>query len=123
MNTFTWNAIFQDPAAHCPKSDGLSRSALYRLFERDGGVANYIRNLRLDRCFADLLDSPPKRGCVCRIAQNWSFFDPANFNRAFRNRFGVAPSDCVISHDVGTAWSNSLPEHPVHDWMTDPRRT
>jgi AraC-like DNA-binding protein len=96
---------------------GMSRSVLYRLFEHDGGVAGYIRDRRLDRCFDDLLDTPPDRGRVRRVAQNWSFFDPANFNRAFRARFGVAPSDCVVARASNGARRSQMPGNPIHDWM------
>ena len=34
---------------------GISRSSLYRLFLRDGGVNAYIQGRRLDRCFDELL--------------------------------------------------------------------
>jgi AraC-like DNA-binding protein len=101
----------------------MSRSALYRLFERDGGIARYIRDLRLDMCFADLIDMLPDSGRVRRVAENWSFFDPANFNRAFRSRFGVPPSDCVISRDSPEARCSSMLRNPAINWMRKDRDT
>jgi AraC-like DNA-binding protein len=71
---------------------GLSRSALYRLFRDTGGIAHYIREQRLRRCFAELTGGRA-RTQVAQIAYRWGFSDAAHFSRLFRNRFGCAPSD------------------------------
>lgn len=74
---------------------GISRATLYRMFEADGGIVRYINDRRLDRCMADLRHGPARRGRVREVAERYGFFDSANFNRAFRARFGLAPSDCL----------------------------
>jgi AraC-like DNA-binding protein len=71
---------------------GLSRSALYRLFAQSGGIARYIREQRLRRCFADLAGGST-RDQVAQVAYRWGFADAAHFSRLFRQRFGCTPSE------------------------------
>jgi AraC-like DNA-binding protein len=72
---------------------GLSRSALYRLFRDSGGIAHYIREQRLRRCFADLVSERGRDRQVAEIAWRWGFTDPAHFSRIFRDRFGCSPTE------------------------------
>jgi AraC-like DNA-binding protein len=72
---------------------GLSRSALYRLFEDSGGVAGYIREQRLRRCFSELARTQDSSRQVAEIAYRWGFADPAHFARLFKARFGCSPSE------------------------------
>ncbi len=72
---------------------GISRTALYKLFEPAGGVANYVRELRLRKCFRDLASSRHSGAQIAEIAYRWGFSDPAVFARAFRRRFGRSPSE------------------------------
>ena len=71
---------------------GISRSTLYRMFERLGGVRNYIIGARLDRCYSDLRLADRKKTRVADVAIFWGFTEASSFTRAFRNRFGVPPS-------------------------------
>lgn len=80
---------------------GMSRASLYRALAAEGGVRKHITDLRLDRCFGDLVRSPGCRGQVRTIAEHWGFFDPASFCHSFRRRFGVKPSDCLGSAATG----------------------
>lgn len=70
----------------------ISRPTVYRHFEKDRGVARYIRNARLDRCFFELSVPSRERGRVASVSSRWHFNDAANFSRLFRERFGVSPS-------------------------------
>ena len=72
---------------------GLSRSALYRLFRESGGVALYIREQRLRRCFAELVGERGRHAQVAQIAWRWGFTDAAHFARLFKDRFGCTPSE------------------------------
>jgi AraC-like DNA-binding protein len=72
---------------------GLSRSALYRLFKESGGIAAYIREQRLRRCFADLVSHRGHDAQIATIAFRWGFGDAALFSRLFRERFGCTPSE------------------------------
>jgi AraC-like DNA-binding protein len=74
-------------------ASGLSRSALYRLFKESGGVALYIREQRLRRCFADLVSRRDPHVQVAQIAWRWGFSDAAHFSRLFKERFGCTPSE------------------------------
>lgn len=80
---------------------GVSRATLYRIFERDGGVRNYISTRRLIRSAIDLASTPTRRGEISRTAERWGFSSSASFNRAVKNYFGTAPG--------------SLFEHPIMD--------
>lgn len=73
---------------------GMSRSQLYRLFESEGGVANYIQRRRLKRCFTELSKNAAGRS-VATIAEELGFPDPSSFSRSFRREFGLAPRDVM----------------------------
>ncbi len=104
------------PAQICGEL-GLSRSVLYREFQRDGGVIRFITNRRLDRCFADLMAAPARRGAVRRIAERWGFDHPGNFHRSFRDRFGMSPSDCLERDGEHAAPTPGTAYYPVHEWL------
>jgi AraC-like DNA-binding protein len=71
---------------------GCSRARLYRLFaERDLGVFEHIRERRLQRSCELLAASPPRE--VGAIAFDCGYVDPPAFNRAFKRRFGMNPSE------------------------------
>jgi AraC-like DNA-binding protein len=72
---------------------GISRTALYELFEPLGGVAAHIRNMRLRRCLSEIVSPRHAATRVAEIAYRWGFDDPSVFARAFRQRFDCAPSD------------------------------
>ena len=69
-----------------------SRATLYRLFERDGGVAKHIREARLRACLHDLALPSTTRKHVARVATRWGFENPSHFNRLFKQTFGIVPS-------------------------------
>lgn len=70
----------------------ISVRHLYRLFEAEEyGVAAWVRRRRLDRCRRDLLEPSLRDRPVSAIGARWGFVNPAAFNRAFRDRFGVPP--------------------------------
>ncbi len=97
---------------------GLSRASLYRRFREEGGVEHYITGLRLDRCLVELCSAAPTRGRVRTIAEQWGFTDPSNFNRRFRERFNVAPSECLVLNET-QVFSKAVGgrQHLVHQWM------
>ncbi|MGB3685372.1 MAG: AraC family transcriptional regulator [Ornithinimicrobium sp.] len=73
-------------AFHC------SRSSIYRLFEDEGGVHAYIRELRLQRCYEQLRDSAQPHRPISQIAIEWGFESPSHFHRLFTGMFGQPPS-------------------------------
>lgn len=78
---------------------GVSRATLYRIFERDGGVRNYISTRRLIRSAIDLASTPTRRGEITKTAERWGFSSSANFNRAVKNYFGTAPGS-MFEHPI-----------------------
>lgn len=72
---------------------GVSLRSLYRLFARQGlVVAQYIRNRRLDLC-AQALRSAAGQEKLAGIGLDWGFADHSHFSTAFKQRFGMSPSE------------------------------
>jgi AraC-like DNA-binding protein len=72
----------------------ISTRSLHRLFRQQGTtVAAFIRRHRLDRARRDLADPMLAGRPVHAIAGRWGFTRAADFTRAFRTAFGVAPTD------------------------------
>jgi AraC-like DNA-binding protein len=70
---------------------GVSRSALYRLFDADDGVASYVRMRRLDVLRGDLIDPRNRHRTVAQLSEERGFHSLSTLNRAFRRRFGCTP--------------------------------
>ena len=81
------------------KEYGVSRATLYRIFEADGGVRNYIRSRRLFRAVFDISTNPRKRGQIAHSAERWGFSSASNFQRSVQDVYGTRPG--------------SLFEHPL----------
>ena len=79
------------PASLC-RIVGISRSALYRLFEHLGGVGRYIQRQRLLQAHT-ILSDPTRQRPILAIAEEFCFADASSFSRAFRREFGHSPSD------------------------------
>jgi AraC-like DNA-binding protein len=71
---------------------GLSRSALYRLFEPGGGVATVIRDQRLQQLCTALAD-PADHRRVAEKTYACGFADHAQAIRAFRRVYGMTPME------------------------------
>lgn len=101
---------------------GISRATLYRHFEKEGGVARYIRDRRLDRCFFELAGAKVERGQVAATARRWHFTDATHFNRLFRARFGTSPSACLSTQTRPGAGAPSDQIGIVTNWLDRVRR-
>jgi AraC-like DNA-binding protein len=89
------DAALADPSLSPDRlADGLriSRAALYRLLEAEGGVAAFIWKRRLDHAMR-LLSDPAERRRVSQIAEACGFSSDAHFSRSFRRVFGMAPTE------------------------------
>lgn len=80
---------------------GTSRSQLYRLLESEGGVARYIQRQRLLAAYAILSDMSADKP-IATIAEEFCFADASGFSRAFRQEFGISPSDQRAASRAGT---------------------
>lgn len=72
---------------------GCSRATLYRLFEVDGGLINYIQRRRLQRAFAALISPRQPNRRILDIALDNHFASDATFTRAFSRTFGAPPGE------------------------------
>ncbi|WP_430246134.1 helix-turn-helix domain-containing protein [Neorhizobium sp. DAR64861/K0K2] len=91
---------------------GISLRYLQKLFEDVGENANhYIRRRRLERSHQDLADPLYSGLSIAEISYRWGFNDSAYFSRAFKDRFGMSPSqhrDHWRSQEL--TWSKARPD-------------
>ncbi len=89
----------------------LSRSALYRMFEKESGIARYIKQQRLELALKQILtDGNGQKTSIKAIAYKYGFPSPESFTYAFRVQFGCSPRDVMnkrfdIIHTLDTAGS------------------
>lgn len=71
----------------------VSRRTLYHAFELAGETPQaLIQRIRLERCRDVLAQTNASATSITQLALEFGFADPAYFSRAFRQRFGCAPS-------------------------------
>jgi len=87
---------------------GLSRSALYRLFEPLGGVAHHVQQRRLLQAYRVLANPTNRRLRVADVAARVGFTSNAHFSRAFRAAFDMAPSEVRVPAHAGGADHTAL---------------
>jgi AraC-like DNA-binding protein len=102
-----------------------SRASIYRAFGQHGGIATYIRNQRLLRCFEELTRPAEHPLPVNVVATRWGFENPSHFNRIFKAKFGLPPSRVTRptdpsperrAHPQASEWIRT-----VHAWTTSSR--
>ncbi|WP_321937534.1 AraC family transcriptional regulator [Paraburkholderia sp. J8-2] len=76
------------------ESLGLSRPTVYRLFQHDGGLAAYIRHVRLRAAARELVAWPGVP--VKDVAYAHGFTSASDFTRAFRRAYRMAPQDVRV---------------------------
>lgn len=79
---------------------GVSRSLLYRAFEREGGIAKYVQAQRLARLHRLLCD-PAERRSISELAAEHGFSDMPHFSRLFRKRFGYGARTLRRNRNLG----------------------
>ncbi len=95
---------------------------IYRLFSSCGGVAHYIREQRLRRCFADLVSDRGYDKQVAAIAWHWGFTDAAHFSRIFKERFGCTPTEAragtqSAARQRGVPFDTRVGDRHYEDWI------
>lgn len=97
-----------------------SRSQLYRLLEREGGVANYIQRRRLSESFSILSDTSNSFS-IGKVAEMLCFADGSSFSRAFRREFGASPSEVRarsgLPPETTTRRAEDPDAHCFTEWM------
>lgn len=81
-----------------------SRSRLYALYRDDGGVASYIRQMRLKAVLQDLVSPRHRLRTIAAIADKWGFDKAPGFNRAFKQAFGFTPGEARSHAFDAVAW-------------------
>jgi AraC-like DNA-binding protein len=83
------------------RAAGVSRSALYRMLEAEGGVARHVRQVRLALMYATLSDPAQASRSISSLAEEYGFHDASAFSRIFRRAYGCAPGDVRAAALVG----------------------
>ena len=71
----------------------LSRASLYRLFEPIGGIAKYIRKVRLSRAFQEITATELSNRRIGHIAYSLGFMSVSAFSRIFHEVYGITPGE------------------------------
>jgi len=102
------NEHLQDPelgvGTLCERFD-CSRATVYRLFERNGGVAGFIQRQRLHRCLRELALGEGAAGpeTAEAVARRWRICGAGRLKRLFQEHFGILPQDILAARAAGLA--------------------
>lgn len=79
---------------------GMSVRTLQSGFRQTTGSTpmEHLRKVRLRRVHAELAVSDPSVTTVSEVASRWGFNHLGRFAAAYRNEYGAAPSDTLLSH-------------------------
>lgn len=94
----------------------ISRTHLYRLFDGDHGLANYIRTRRMNLALKKLITSVAQEKSIAQIAASVGYQNASAFTRAFRQHFLMSPNEArencdLISRTNEVCSNNRLWEH------------
>ncbi len=95
----------------------ISRSHLYRLFAKRGGVREFIRTRRLKRLYDDLLRNGVRQKTLKAMAYDYGFSDGQALKRYFRYQYGF---DVLTKLDENSA---AYDEHDALQRGATPRQT
>jgi AraC-like DNA-binding protein len=80
-----------NPAQVAAKA-GVSVRTLHRIFQASGETFwSWIRDRRLERCYAELTAPTLSKRTITEVAFRWGFNELSTFDRNFRKRFGASP--------------------------------
>ena len=82
---------------------------LHKAFENEEtSVAEYILNMRLDRCRDALAKPFTQHQSIASVALSWGFSSGASFSRSFHKRFQMSPSE----YRASVLFAAKRPEKP-----------
>lgn len=88
-------AALDDPdltPAQVAAKAGVSVRTLHRIFHATGETFwSWIRDRRLERCYAELTAPTLSKRTITEVAFRWGFNELSTFDRNFRKRFGASP--------------------------------
>ncbi|HEX4326530.1 MAG TPA: acetamidase/formamidase family protein [Burkholderiales bacterium] len=97
------------------RQERVSERYLQKLFESTGRTfSTYIRQRRLERCRADLINPLYARLSISDICFRWGFNDAAHFSHAFRDQYGVSPRN--YRQESGAELSRQLLRQISRGW-------
>lgn len=75
---------------------GYSTRQIHRMFQDEAGmtVSEYIWKARLAHVLQDLRSALSRDKTITEIAFTWGFSNSAHFSRAFKEAYGMTPSQC-----------------------------
>jgi AraC-like DNA-binding protein len=77
------------------RRQGISVRYLHKLFETEGeSFSEYVRERRIELAYR-MLQNPSGERRISTVAFGCGFGDLSNFNRAFRRRYGITPSELL----------------------------
>lgn len=81
---------------------GVSIRSLSRAFDKKYGLGPmaFVRQRRLDACYALLRDSEPEATTVTEVATSYGFGHTGKFAISYKKAFGESPSKSLLSPDV-----------------------
>ncbi|TYC58316.1 helix-turn-helix domain-containing protein [Rhodobacterales bacterium] len=86
-------------AGRIARQEGISERYLQKLFEQNGeSFTHYLRERRLQHARMALVAPDELRIPVSEVAYSCGFTDAANFNRLFKERFGLPPGAFRTNH-------------------------
>ncbi len=103
------------------KDIGISRSSLYRLFEQDGGVANYIRKRRLLAIHRALMSPENPHHRIGDLAYRFGFNSNTQLSRAFKLEFGHAPTETREIAGSAQSLTRRYTDTDYNNWLTQIR--
>lgn len=98
---------------------GVSRAKLYRLFKPLGGVSAFVQVRRLDHAFRTIMEDKAGAVSLSEVGYRHGFRSDANFNRAFRRRFGAPPGRLRNAAEGGELLNDCRRPDLIWDWLRD----
>lgn len=103
--------------ASIQKKFNLTRSTIYRLFPSSNGVMGYVRERRMKTAYK-WLAMPRRPGeSIAEIAFRLGFENETSFTRAFKNHFGVTPSEVKNERNVHYWKVDESPQRAWESWL------